>query len=112
MTNIPYAPAERNVWKEKNNLQLTNDRFKSALRIDAFVQSNWQTIVDILAHEGFRQTEEGLGDYIEYWIGVMSPEYLMASLPTDYEYRNLIKYLVKLYAYLKTVDPAHNSKFF
>ena len=81
MTNIPYAEVERKVWLDKSvESKLTNKHFKSALRIDAFLQSNWHLVADILATEGYEQTKQGLSKYIEYWIGVMSPEYLMVNI--------------------------------
>ncbi len=82
MTNIPYAEAERKVWLDKSvdRSKLTNKYFKSALRIDLFLQQDWLLIADVLRAEGFDETNEGLGKYIETWIEIMSPEYLMVEL--------------------------------
>jgi len=81
MTNIPYAAAERRVWLDKSvdRSKLTNEYFKSALRIDAFLQNDWQLVADILSAEGFEATRDGLQKYIETWIEIMSPEYLMVK---------------------------------
>lgn len=112
MTNIPYAENEKKFWLiEENRANLTNKYFKSALRIDIFVQKNWDLIADILKKEGFEQSKDGLREYLEKWIAIMSPEYLMVckksqffkfnntyqliyflfdikmSPPTDFEYR-------------------------
>ena len=81
MTNIPYAAAERRVWLDKlvDRSKLTNEYFKSALRIDAFLQNDWRLVADILSAEGFEETRDGLRKYIETWIEIMSPEYLMVK---------------------------------
>lgn len=78
MTNIPYEEAEKQKWLQSSDkVALTNSYFRSALRIDAFLQSDWQVIADILASDGFEQTKQGLSQYLEKWIAIMSPEYLM-----------------------------------
>ena len=79
MTNIPYADNEKKVWLNSNNSNLTNKYFRSALRIDLFMKKEWQPIADILKNEGFEQTKEGLRKYLEKWIEIMSPEYLMVN---------------------------------
>ncbi len=78
MTNIPYAENEKNIWlSSKDKSTLTNKHFRSALRIDLFMKKEWDPIADILLSEGFEQTKEGLSKYLEKWIKIMSPEYLM-----------------------------------
>ncbi len=78
MTNIPYDAHEKSVWLNTNDRSsLVSKHFKSALRIDMFMQKNWQPIADILAAEGYPQTKEALKEYLEKWIGIISPEYLM-----------------------------------
>lgn len=80
MTNIPYASNEKDVWiNQTNNSELKNDRFRTALRIDLFMQEDWSLIADILVKDGFESSKEGLTAYLEKWIQIMSPEYLMAS---------------------------------
>jgi hypothetical protein len=56
------------------------------LRIDAFLQADWELIADILASDGFERSKEGLAQYLAKWIAIMEPEYLMASLTPDFEY--------------------------
>ena len=79
MTNIPYADNEKKVWLNSNDKKsnLTNKYFRSALRIDLFMTKEWQSIANLLASEGFEQTKDGLRGYLEKWIGIMAPEYLM-----------------------------------
>ena len=78
MTNIPYADNERDVWlKCKDTSKLRNKYFRSALRIDLFMKNEWEPIAEILQNEGFEKTKEGLTNYLEKWIDIMSPEYLM-----------------------------------
>jgi hypothetical protein len=80
MTNIPYDSSEKSVWLSTSDRStLVNRHFRSALRIDMFMQRNWQPIADILAGEGYPQTRQALGKYLEKWIGIMSPEYLMVN---------------------------------
>ena len=83
MTNIPYADDEKKVWLDSttaNNVHnLRNDRFRSALRIDVFLQSDWSVMAEILVRKGFEATKKGLHDYLEMWIKIMSPEYMIVS---------------------------------
>ena len=80
MTNIPYDPVESRVWlKTQDRSKLTNKHFRSALRIDLFLQANWKPIADILEAEGFESTKPGLMQYLERWIEIMKPEYLMVK---------------------------------
>jgi hypothetical protein len=81
MTNIPYVEAEKKVWLDSpsaNNVDsLRNERFRSALRIDAFLQNDDNVIGEILTKRGFEATNKGLRDYLEKWIKIMSPEYMI-----------------------------------
>ena len=81
MTNIPYDVSEKKVWLNSiaaNNVdKLHNDRFHSALRIDAFLKNDQKLISDILVTNGFESSENGLRDYLENWIKIMSPEYII-----------------------------------
>jgi hypothetical protein len=85
MTNMPYDKQEEVVWKssEIDRATLTNEKFKSALRIDLFLKNSWQPIADVLAAEGHTQDKSGLKDYMEKWIDIMKPEYLMVSELTN-----------------------------
>jgi hypothetical protein len=93
MTNIPYDEQERSVWMNSaiDRTTLTNGQFKSALRIDLFMKKSWQPIADVLAAEGYAQDKNGLKEYLEKWIDIMNPEYLMVcELNIDvFEYKNL-----------------------
>jgi hypothetical protein len=79
MTNIPYETDERAVWinTKLEKSQLVTDKFKSALRIDLFMLSDWKAICDIIVRDNFEPTKDGLREYLEKWIQIMSPEYLM-----------------------------------
>ena len=82
MTNIPYDEKEKKVWiasGEDSSLKPTNKFYKSALRIDAFLQNDWTKIASILSSEGFIKTKSGLRSYLKKWIKIMSPEYLMVN---------------------------------
>lgn len=81
MTNIPYEESEKKVWLDSGSANradsLRNDRFRSALRIDAFLKDDWQLISDILVAKGFKASKSGLRDYLETWIKIMNPEYII-----------------------------------
>ena len=81
MTNIPYDESEKKVWLNSTATnkvnELHNDRFHSALRIDAFLKNDQKLISDILVTNGFEASENGLRDYLENWIKIMSPEYII-----------------------------------
>ncbi len=81
MTNIPYDENEKKIWLNSVDKScLTNKHFRSALRIDLFMKREWQPIADILTNERFEPTKDGLREYLEKWIKIMSPEYLMVRL--------------------------------
>ena len=81
MTNIPYDENEKKIWLNSVDKScLTNKHFRSALRIDLFMKREWQPIADILTNERFEPTKYGLREYLEKWIKIMSPEYLMVRL--------------------------------
>lgn len=80
MTNIPYDEKEQKIWMasmEDSTLRPTNELYKSALRIDRFLQNDWEKTASILNSEGFNETKDGLKCYLKKWIGIMKPEYLM-----------------------------------
>lgn len=81
MTNIPYDESEKKVWLNSTAANkvdaLHNDRFHSALRIDAFLKNDQKLISNILVTNGFEASENGLRDYLENWIKIMSPDYII-----------------------------------
>lgn len=80
MTNIPYVESEKKVWFDSASTNLTNERFKSALRLDVFLSNDTDLIADILVKKGFEASNNGLRNYLEKWIKIMSPEYMIVII--------------------------------
>lgn len=83
MTNIPYEEKEKQIWlnsiSENNSETLRNDRFRSALRIDVFLKNDRSLINDILTERGFEPSNDGLYKYLDMWINIMRPEYIIVK---------------------------------
>lgn len=84
MTNIPFDREEAHPW-------LAGDRvlppsFRAALRVDALLKPDWAAVVAALRTEGYPETAEGLQQYLDDWVRRMQPVYLMASLPSGFQY--------------------------
>jgi len=85
MTNIPYVPAEAEHWRATPPKPVTQ-RFRTALRVDAFIKGDWAAVCAILKEAGLEQSLEGGRQYLRQWAAVLRPEYLMASTPHDWRY--------------------------
>lgn len=86
MTNIPYVEAEAVHWRAEPAKVVTK-RFRTALRIDTFLKGDWPGICDALKCEGLEQSMEGARQYLRKWAGILKPEYMMASTPADWRYK-------------------------
>ncbi len=84
MTNDPFVDEERKIWK---NGHVTDERFKSALRIDPLIVKwpiahlklrEWgYDVEEKLTEKTFKEIKRFLND----WIDIMTPLYMAASLP-------------------------------
>lgn len=85
MTNIPYEESEKRVWlasaSTNTSHRLRTDRFRSALRIDVFLKNEPNPMANkILINNGFEASNNGLREYLEMWIKIMSPEYIIVII--------------------------------
>lgn len=87
MTNDPFEPAEQTVW---NNGGHTDERFKSALRLDRLLNGFPDSLPELNA-QGFPATGElnqgtidAVRGFLATWIKRMRPVYLAVSLPPDF----------------------------
>jgi len=104
MTNIPFSPVECTKWVTSPSSAIdattrafaaadlipqTYDkaRFRTALRIDPILKGDWGTIAACLEARGLPATLEGARIFLEAWAKVYEPEYLMASTPEQFGYR-------------------------
>jgi len=85
MTNIPYVPAEAEHWRAVPSKPVTR-RFRTALRIDAFLKGDWPAVCAALLVEELEPTFEGAREYLRRWAGILKPEYMMASTPGDWHF--------------------------
>lgn len=60
-------------------------RFRAALRVDPLLSGDWRALSSALAAEGFSADLVGARAYLTKWVGLMQPEYLMASTPHDFK---------------------------
>eukprot|EP00939_MAST-03C_sp_MAST-3C-sp1_P002434 g2434.t1 len=105
MTNIPFLERETCKWVKSSTskidlntasfassevLEQTYDRkrFRTALRIDPLLSGDWKTIAACLDARGLPQTLAGTRAFLEAWAKVYRPEYLMASTPKLFGYRD------------------------
>lgn len=86
MTNIPYVEAEAVHWRADPPKVVTK-RFRTALRIDTFLKGDWAGICDALKRDGLEQTLEGARAYLRKWANILKAEYMMASTPADWRYK-------------------------
>uniref|UniRef100_A0A7S2S087 Glucuronate isomerase n=1 Tax=Rhizochromulina marina TaxID=1034831 RepID=A0A7S2S087_9STRA len=85
MTNIPFDPKEARHWRERKN---AGSRFRSALRVDALFAGDMETVTAALSQAGHELSVTGLTAYLEEWVDLIHPEYLMASTPHDFHLPN------------------------
>jgi len=101
MTNSPFDDLERPVWEKGFR---RDERFAAALRIDPLVLS-WRETAPRLAQWGYRvdarresdKTFSEVRHFLVDWSGRMKAQYLMISLPPDFEYpaRNISARLIE-----------------
>ena len=85
MTNNPFDDTEAGHWQRQ-----TGDlpkRLRAALRVDPLLVGHWPQVSRCLRRDGFQPTLEGVKAFLRHWAALMSPVYLMASVPHDFEYR-------------------------
>jgi hypothetical protein len=102
MTNIPFLEAETCKWiksataKIENDAFRTNDvipqtfnknHFRTALRIDPLLKGDWGEISRCLEERGLPLTLSGARSFLIAWAKVYEAEYLMASTPELFGYR-------------------------
>eukprot|EP00299_Pterocystis_sp_00344_P009902 c4310_g1_i1.p1 GENE.c4310_g1_i1~~c4310_g1_i1.p1 ORF type:complete len:426 (-),score=90.72 c4310_g1_i1:63-1340(-) len=81
MTNIPFEPTESIHWRQSKPVP---PYLKAALRVDDLLVGNWDRISRCLETDGYEVTIEGCIRYINDWIDIMQPIYLMASTPSGF----------------------------
>jgi hypothetical protein len=81
MTNIPFDQNEAQHWRPKKEY---SSHFRSALRVDPLLCGDTKTIEKALVLSGIDKTIDGAKQYLNEWIDVMKPEYMMASTPHDF----------------------------
>lgn len=101
MTNSPFDDAERPVWEKGFR---RDERFAAALRIDPLVLS-WRETAKRLAEWGYRvdarrESDKNFSEvrrFLADWSGRIKAQYLMISLPPDFEYpaRNISARLIE-----------------
>ncbi|HST50412.1 MAG TPA: hypothetical protein VLJ61_00275 [Pyrinomonadaceae bacterium] len=89
MTNDPFDAQETQVWESGASL---DKRFHAALRMDVLL-NEWPRAASALASQGFRvdvdaggATASEVRRFLDVWIARMSPLYMAASLPDDFDY--------------------------
>jgi hypothetical protein len=89
MTNSPFDDQERAVWQKGF---ARDDRFTSGLRLDPLLL-NWPEAVSRLRGWGYRVKRDFSGKtmsevrrFLDDWTGITRAQYLMVSLPPDFEY--------------------------
>ena len=103
MTNIPFEPKETCKWVTSPDAPIVNDaflpkdvlvqtydkqRFRTALRIDPILKGDWGTIQSCLKARGLPLTLAGARSFLIAWAKVYDAEYLMASTPERFGYRD------------------------
>ncbi|MDQ0338607.1 hypothetical protein J2S00_001393 [Caldalkalibacillus uzonensis] len=88
MTNDPFDPVERKLWKKQH----PDQRFLPALRLDPLL-NHWSDTYPLLQSMGYdvmekltTQTVEQVQRFIRDWIAVMNPVYVAVSLPYYFNY--------------------------
>ncbi|HXL03169.1 MAG TPA: glucuronate isomerase [Bacillota bacterium] len=91
MSNDPFDPSERSIWKQKPHIDPT---FYSSLRLDALVNS-WSEASTLLQGWGYdisgefsNKTESEVRRFILDWIELTQPLFLSISLPPDFSFPN------------------------
>jgi hypothetical protein len=89
MTNSPFDDLERPIW-EKGFVR--HERFSAALRLDPLL-NEWPQVITQLASFGYSVDAELSGSSIDEirrflsdWIKKIEAQYLMVSLPSDFQY--------------------------
>jgi hypothetical protein len=89
MTNDPFVEKERVIWESN---PVVDARYHKALRIDPLL-NQWSTSWKKLKGWGFEveeafseKTIEGVKSFLRYWINLINPLYIAASLPPSFIY--------------------------
>lgn len=85
MTNIPFEEAEARYWKPQP--AAFSERYRSALRVDPLLAGDRATVEAALKASGYDATLQGARQYLRDWCKTMKPEYMMASTPHDFVFR-------------------------
>jgi len=84
MTNDPFVDDERAVWQKGS---CSDEQFWSALRVDQLFSPKAENIT--LSTFGFHINDTvRISRFLRSWIKLMSPVYMAASLPPDFNYSN------------------------
>jgi hypothetical protein len=89
MTNSPFDPVEEKAWSNGGSIP---PRFRTALRIDPLILE-WTDSIGTLRDRGYRvtaelnrRTIEEIQRFLRYWTKRMQPQYVMVSLPSDFQF--------------------------
>ena len=93
LSNVDYTVMTNQIF-ELNELKYLenykeNKRFRSSLRIDNLI-IDFENSSRFISDFGYSPDIEGVKNYIRYWNKKLKPEYLMASLPSDFKYDGII----------------------
>lgn len=107
MTNEPFKDAEAREWEKGLAAARGSDddgagvdetkaaaprdgpvpvppQLRAALRVDPVLCGAWDVVKRALTRDGFPATLEGVKGFLRRWIRLMSPVYVMASVPHDF----------------------------
>ena len=84
MTNQIFDHQEIKLWTQTPTLNLSH-RFKTSLRIDPLI-ININKTGEFIKQYGYPVNINGFKNYLRDWNKRINPEYLMASLPSDFIY--------------------------
>lgn len=91
MSNSPFDAVERHRWEAGFK---RDERFAAALRVDPLLVS-WPETAQALAAEGYLEGTglcdenlSGVRRFLDEWTKRIEPEYVMASLPPDFDFPN------------------------
>lgn len=83
MTNIPFDEEEARHWRDAKPVPTA---LKAALRVDQLLAGDWPAVAEALKVAGVKANLAGVRSFLEAWVMLMKPVYLMASTPPDYQY--------------------------
>ena len=81
MTNEPFRADQAALWLEGRTVP---DQLKAALRVDPVLAGDWDAVQAAITARGHPPSPAGLYAFLQQFVDVMSPVYLMASTPAGF----------------------------